>query len=645
MINLINLNKDMLENDELRQEQEILYKNLVGMIPQQSPSGKKGLVDILTKLRHDSFINECKYFNKRGISQEGYSEDFLNEELKELFGYIKEKDEEGYINFFSEKDGNFFKRLLLGRKLSGEEENFIDFLYSKEVIKGLSSDMIVRFDAETFNTEGYVGTGSAIALPQLFNGIRNTILNEALDAWNEIEEETAEIYTQELLKKIVQAFDDVELVLATTGSPTKGSVQKRSTETVSAKKLLELEYGIYVEDSDPRKLFVVNEAEKAYFKDISAAARSAKSGSTGSTKAEINADVSKATRKALDESMIKYLKDKKVILSEDKNASEYFYTPFFLNSDEFKKILSKLTDAKSFIDQKVQESKGEVNEEKNNFSSFSEFLTYQLNNASGFNDAKEYWNNFLNEPKNRDFIDKLNKWGKGYSNGANVIGHIGEHFAKYYLRNSSTIFGQNKNKLGQDAHVDIGSLQTGFQVKNYSGTVNSFHFYDSDTSVFGRTITRYISPNFSIGREEIVVSLRYIAANKNILGGNENDVSNTIKNFLELNFDYWTRYDDAESNFDELKGMKNNFFVLNFKLIPASLIFQQLINKIDEANKEQYFNLDKFYMQETDKLEKIYDLSKNHQDLNKPHFGRVIFKGFRFNIADLANTKLKNKKG
>lgn len=640
MGNLFSLNRDMLRNNEqLTQEQKKLYNNLVGKIPQQFPSGEKGLVDTLIRLRGDSFKEECKYFKKR---EKGYSKTFLDEELKELFGYIKEKDEKGYINFFSNKDGNFFKRLLLDRKLSEEEENFIDFLYSKEVIKGLSSDMIVRFDAETFNTEGYVGTGSAITLPQLFNGIRNTILNEALDAWNEIEEETAEIYTQELLKKIVQAFDDVELVLATTGSPTKGSVQKRSTETVSAKKLLELEYGIYVEDSDPRKLFVVNDAEKAYFKDISAAARSAKSGSTGSTKAEINADVSKATRKALDESMIKYLKDKKVILSEDKNASEYFYTPFFLNSDEFKKILSKLTDAKSFIDQKAQESKGEVNEEKNNFSSFSEFLTYQLNNASGFNGAKIYWNDFLKE--NPDFIDKLNKWGKGYSNGANVIGHIGEHFAKYYLRNNSTIFGQNKNNLGQDAHVDIGSLQTGFQVKNYSGAVNSFHLYDSDTSVFGRTITRYISPNFlPIDKEEIIVSLRYISANKNILNGN--DVSNTIKNFLGLNFDYWTRYDDAESNFDELQGMKNNFFVLNFKLIPSSLIFQQLINKINEANKEQYFNLDKFYMQETDELEKSYDLYINHQDLNKPHFGRVIFKGFKFNIAGLANTKFENKKG
>lgn len=642
MENLFSLNRDMLGNN--KQEQKKLYDNLVGMIPQQFPSGEKGLVDILTKLRGDSFKKECEYFEKRKISQEGsqegYSKTFLDKELKDLFGYIEARNEKEYINFFSDKDGNFFKRLLLGRELSKQEENFIDFLYSKEVIKGLSSDMIVRFDAETFNTEGYVGTGSAITIPQLFNGIRNTILNEALDAWSEIEEETAEIYTQELLKKIAQAFDDVELVLATTGSPTKGSVQKRSTETVSAKKLLELEYGIYIEDSGPRKLFVVNDAEKAYFKDISASARSAKSGSTGSTKAEIGADVSKATREALDESMIKYLKDNKVILSEDKNASEYFYTPFFLNSDEFKKILSKLTDAKSFIDQKAQESKGEINEEKNNFSSFSEFLTYQLNNASGFDDAKEYWNNFLNERKNRDFINKLNKWGKGYSNGANVIGHIGEHFAKYYLRNDSTIFGQNKNKLGQDAHVDIGSLQTGFQVKNYSGAVNSFHFYNSDTSVFGRTITRYISPNFSTDKEEIIVSLRYISANKNILNGN--DVSNTIKNFLALNFDYWTRYDDAESNFKELQ---NNFFVLNFKLIPASLIFQQLINKIDEANKEQYFNLDKFYMQETDKLEKIYDLSKNHQDLNKPHFGRVIFKGFRFNIADLANSKIENKKG
>lgn len=643
MINLINLNRAMLRNNEqLIQEQKNLYNNLVRKIPQQSPSGEEGLVDTLIRLRHDSFTKECEYFKKRIDSQEGYSKTFLNEELKELFGYIENENEEGYINFFSKKDGNFFKRLLLGRELSEQEENFIDFLYSKEVIKGLSSDMVVRFEAETFNTEGYVGSGSAITIPQLFNGVRNTILNEALDAWSEIEEETVEIYTQELLKKIVQAFDDVELVLATTGSPTKGSVQKRSTETVSAKKLLELEYGIYVEDSDPCKLFVVNDAEKAYFKDISTAARSAKSGSTGSTKAEIDADVSKATRKALDESMIKYLKDKKVILSEDKNASEYFYTPFFLNSDEFKKILSKLTDAKSFIEQKAQESRGEGNEEKNNFSSFSEFLTYQLNNASGFNGAKIYWNNFLNEPNNRDFIDKLNKWGKGYSNGANVIGHIGEHFAKYYLRNSSTIFGQNKNKLGQDAHVDIGSLQTGFQVKNYSGAVNSFHLYDSDTSVFGRTITRYISPNFSIDREEIVVSLRYISANKNILNGN--DVSNAIKNFLELNFDYWTRYDDAESNFDELQGMKNNFFVLNFKLIPSSLIFQQLINKINEANKGQYFNLDKFYMQETDELEKIYDLSVDQQDLNKPHFGRVIFKGFKFNIADLANTKFENKK-
>lgn len=638
-MNYVNLNKNMIERDsQLKQESEKTYTNLVNKIPQESPGEEKGLLETLIRLRDDSIKKEKEYFKQR---EKDYSTSFLQSELNEWLKCLKAGDEE-YINFFSKKDGNFFKKILLGRELSKQEDNFIDFLYSKEVIKGLSSDMIVRFEAESFQKEGFIGSGSAITIKELFDGVRNTVLNEAMASWTEagISEECTQVYAQQLLSKIVQAFDGIELVMGTTGGVTKGRVLKRGKETVSAMTLLEREYGIFVTDEEPRKLYVVNAVEKEYFRELSDAARRAKESSSGKTKSEIDQDVARATGEKLEQKMQDYLKNKNVIISNDKKASEYFYTPFFLNSEEFKRIASKLTDVKAFIDQKAQEGVGEESVEKG-FSSFSDFLTHQINNATGFEDAKKFWNNFLNDSNNADFINKLNEWGKGYSNGSNVIGHIGEHFAKYYLRNSSTIFAQSKNLLGQDAHVDIGSLGAGFQVKNYSGAVNSFHLYDSDTSIFGRTISRYINPNFTgISREEIIVSLRYISANKNVLNGN--DASNIIKNFLELNFDYWTRYDDAKSNFEELQGMKNNFFILNFKLIPASLIFQQLINKIKLEEKGQYFNLDKFYMEEEDELEKIYDLSKDQQDLNRPHFGRVIFKGFKFNIANLNNTKYEN---
>ena len=171
----------------------------------------------------------------------------------------------------------------------------------------------------------------------------------------------------------------------------------------------------------------------------------------------------------------------------------------------------------------------------------------------------------------------------------------------------------------------------------------SFHLYDTDVSVFRKDIRRYIAHDSISGGEDMVVQLRYLSANQ-YLFKNTSAMKNSVKKVLEMNFEYWSRYGDFQSNLGDLK---NNFFILNFKMIPSSLIFQKIICELkNKKSNNKYFDLNNFPLPAPDKKDKRLeaDLSNDSaaENLAGEDGGRIIYNGFTFDLRDISSIKYIN---
>ena len=121
-------------------------------------------------------------------------------------------------------------------------------------------------------------------------------------------------------------------------------------------------------------------------------------------------------------------------------------------------------------------------------------------------------------------------------------------------------------------------------------------------------------------------------------------MKNSVKKVLEMNFEYWSRYGDFQSNLGDLK---NNFFILNFKMIPASLIFQKMICELkNKKSNNKYFDLNNFPLPALDKKDKRLevDLSNDSSAANLAgeDGGRIIYKGFTFDLRNISSIKYIN---
>ena len=111
-----------------------------------------------------------------------------------------------------------------------------------------------------------------------------------------------------------------------------------------------------------------------------------------------------------------------------------------------------------------------------------------------------------------------------------------------------------------------------------------------------------------------------------------------------MNFEYWSRYGDFQSNLGDLK---NNFFILNFKMIPSSLIFQKIICELkNKKSKNKYFDLNNFPLSAPDKKNgrPEIDLSNDSAATNLAGDigGRIVYNGFTFDLKDIKNIKYVN---
>lgn len=627
-MNLISLNAN-----SITPEAENIYNNIISSLNNLDDS-KNTLIETLKRLRDESYTNEVRFF--RAFIPEDQQKTFFSSFFSSLDNIST------YINFLSSQNKSFFSKILLGREFEKQEENFINFLYSKDLIAGLNSDTQLKFSMNEVQGKKVIGSGHAITIKDFLDYIWGQLREQAVEIWSKEYGEAAEIPPEkldELCRTMMSDISGVTFVGAKTSSSHKSGFTARDTENIISISDLLAEYSFTIEENAQQETLLIehdiltSEENKRTLLNISRAI-----GANDKTMDDLDKQIQILLKEAL---------LKEGIEIDDKKVASKFYTPIYIDKNEFKKI--KFGNSMGFLKSSFLEKKSETDNNQVN-GTFSSFIEEQLKKAgSEFSDARDYWQNIIS--KNTKLIDRINTWGQSYSSGAAVIGHVGEHFASFYLGLDTTeIYGQDPNKLGQQAHVDVAFVNkeantalSGFQVKNYSSVINSFHLYDTDVSVFRKDIRRYISHESVKNDEDIIVQLRYLSANQ-YLFKNTTAMKNSVKKVLEMNFEYWSRYGDFQSNLGDLK---NNFFILNFKMIPASLIFQKIICELKEKkSNNKYFDLNTFPLAAPDKKTRRLEIDLSNDsaaaNLAGDAGGRIIYNGFTFNLKDINKIKYTN---
>ena len=626
MGNLFSLNPYQATKDN-----ENIYNNIINYLNNLNDSNNT-LIDTLKKLRDESYKNEIIFFKN-----------FIPEEQQKTFFssfFSSMNDISNYINFLCIQDKSFFTKILLGRDFDEKEENFIDFLYSKELISGLSSDSQLKFNMGEVQGKKTIGTGHAITIKDFLDYVWGQLREQAIEKWTEEYGKNVEIPAEkmgELCRAMMQDLSGIKFVGEKTSTSGKTTFSARDAEKIIKVEDLFGEYSFTIEEDVQQEALLVKHeilSEEKNKRELLDMARAVQD--------------ERKTMKDLEELIQTLLKEalQKEGIEIDTNAiNKRFFIPIYIDKNEFKKI--KFGKSTAFLNSSLLDKNNESNQFNRTFSSF---ISSQLKNASDkFSNAKQYWSEVIS--KNTGLINSINTWGQSYTSGAAVIGHVGERFASFYLGLDATkIYGQDLNKLGQQAHVDVAYINkqtnaalSGFQVKNYSSVVNSFHLYDTDVSVFRTDIRRYINSDSPSDNEDIIVQLRYLSANQ-YLFKNTSAMKNSVKKVLEMNFEYWSRYGDFQSNLGDLK---NNFFILNFKIIPASLIFQKMICELkNKKSNNKYFDLNNFPLPAPDKKDKRLevDLSNDSSAANLAgeDGGRIIYNGFTFDLRDISSIKYIN---
>lgn len=164
-------------------------------------------------------------------------------------------------------------------------------------------------------------------------------------------------------------------------------------------------------------------------------------------------------------------------------------------------------------------------------------------------------------------------------------------------------FGRARNELSQQAHADLGfytgSLDNqdgwGVQAKIYKD--NQVDLYrDTKVSFDAKDAIRYL------GSANELTAFRFFIINNTILSDIKQDLEQDgygFLNVLEERLDYFIRYSDGLTT---LGTLKNNFFMINFNLVPTSAVFFAMIEYF-QSNAEKLISI---HLNFPNVLESIY---------------------------------------
>lgn len=247
------------------------------------------------------------------------------------------------------------------------------------------------------------------------------------------------------------------------------------------------------------------------------------------------------------------------------------------------------------------------------------------------------------------FLEFLN----GAFNSAPAIsGTIGEIITAAFVKSFEgdvTITGQTLSTLRKQSHVDIiasfnqkmrntGAIKFGMQVKNFTSVSKVFNLYtDTNFSLFDDIAYKYISD------PKVLRALRFFSANVKTLEVKGLHLSSPplteIIESLNIYTENFLRYSDPTADPDLIE-FHNNFYVLNYSLVPASLIFARLAFEIKQHKNGNIggIEIENFYAPEnmSQKEIKIYpEVESNKEDVNLLNYARIKHKGIKIDLTEL----------
>lgn len=207
-----------------------------------------------------------------------------------------------------------------------------------------------------------------------------------------------------------------------------------------------------------------------------------------------------------------------------------------------------------------------------------------------------------------------------------VIGTIGEVLFSLLIKNLGTnveILGQTSHGTGYAA-VDVSMSLTdksnkiqelGFQVKNYTSITDTIVLYPQSNLLNKDDIKRYITDSSLSLIQHIIFSGYTEQKLRN--ESDRNNILTFVLNILNNHIPFYLRYDEANI-FNDISHVKNNFYIINFHFIPASIILYLIKNYIDKINKENNFKnkKDMFYWSSTKQLASKNEILKSKNFIN-----------------------------
>lgn len=178
------------------------------------------------------------------------------------------------------------------------------------------------------------------------------------------------------------------------------------------------------------------------------------------------------------------------------------------------------------------------------------------------------------------------------SNYTNISGNIGESLFGALQQSSQKLkmTGSIKNKRGQSLNMDAvdKAHEIGYQVKNYTTSFSNMTLYDDKEKIrpFGQTqedkkIDRYLGTTTLRDMQSLILNAGYFE-NVTSIGRIREEFFYPI---LLKSISAFLRYDDLFQN-DDYTRYRNNFYILNFKVVPTSLIFALIYVEVFNALKE-----------------------------------------------------------
>lgn len=271
-------------------------------------------------------------------------------------------------------------------------------------------------------------------------------------------------------------------------------------------------------------------------------------------------------------------------------TSNEFLVQFKSNNDKSKDEKKFISQVAEIFHNVVYKSLGEDKKQKN------KIQKDEIEVSKKQNDFNNFWTSKGEASFKKLGIKKIKKILSA-NQEATVSGELGETMVAIFLETLPTeqqeivkVFGREIGKTGQAA-VDIGlvSSKIGFQVKNYTSIDNSMALYSQSNDLFANDIIRYLEQS-TLEKFRNDISLGYKEKDEI----EEEKVEENLVN-LQESIPHYLRYDEAQGAADAVKEYQNNFYILNFRIIPASILFY-IMAQIVKEQENKAKDLDIFFL-------------------------------------------------